>query len=144
MCSEVITSGIRLLIGAVLWSLLALPAAAHPGHGHHNDGSEVVAVAVAPVVHRDVRREAQAIATIATSAVLSGCCSCSGQSGCCSGFGCGLGMTCGATSCNPGTGAALVLGAVGLAPPAKAAPACRSGRLLAGDAPGPDDRPPRV
>ena len=34
MCFRVIISGVRLLIGAVLWSLLALSAIAHPTHAN--------------------------------------------------------------------------------------------------------------
>lgn len=141
MCSRVITSGLRLLIGAVLWSLLALSAVAYPGHVHRNDTSEAVAVSTfATGVHRDFTGAAR---LIAISAVQSGCGTCSGQNGCCAGSGCGLGMTCGAASCSPGGGAALVLCAAGLTLPTTAAIACHYDQLLVGHTLGPDDRPPR-
>ena len=143
MYARVIGSGLRLLIAAALYSLSALPAAAHPGHRH--DTTAVIAVAaddtlVSRASSSDVEQGAQVIAAPAPALVSSFCCC--GQSGCCASSGCGLGMTCG--SCGASGNALVVSHAVRVASPAKAAIACLSDQLLAGDAASPDDRPPRV
>lgn len=143
VCTPVIGLGLRLLIAAMLCSLLALPAAAHPGHVHDTTVHIVVA-APDTLVKRassgDVDRGAQVVASAPPTLVFS---CCSTQGGCCAGSGCCSGMACGSGSCCHG-GSALVLShAVRVARPAKVAPASRSDRSLAGYAAGPDDRPPR-
>jgi hypothetical protein len=145
VCTRVIGSGLRLLIAAAFCSLLALPAAAHPGHGH--DRSALIAVvALDALVDRasagDVGQGEQVTAAPAPALDSSSCCC--GQSGCSAGSGCGSGMASGSGSCGQCSGALVLSYALCVAPLAKGAVACLSDQLLAGDAPGPGDRPPRV
>jgi len=70
-----------------------------------------------------------------------GCC---GQSGCCAGSGCGSGMGCGSGSCGYGSSTLVLSHTVCVTPPVNGAVAFLSNQVLAGDAPGPNDRPPRV
>ena len=145
MRTGVIISGLRLLIAAVLCSLLALPAAAHSGHGH--DASALTAALDALVDRanaRDVGSGAQVIAASASALHSSSCCCCCGQSGYCEFSGCGSGLACESGSCSHVNGALALLSAARVAPSAKGEVACLSDQLLAGDAPGPDDRPPRL
>ncbi len=145
VCTRFIDPGLRLLIAAALCSLLALPAAAHPGHGHDTPAPFAVP-ALDTLIDRasssGVDQGAQMIAAPAPALVFS--CCCRGQNGCCTDCDCGVTMTCASGSCGSCNAAAVLSYAVRVAPSAKGAVATLSDQVLAGDAPGPDDRPPRV
>lgn len=136
--------GLQMLIAVMISALLAMPAAAHPGHVHDTP-ARVAAVTldalIVQVSSDDFDQQEQVIA-IAARPLMSSCCCC-GQNGCCTASGCNAGMTCGSGSC--GSGNALVLSHAGyVAPLAKRASAAHSDQILAGKTRGPDDRPPRV
>lgn len=144
MCTRVIGSGLRLLVAALLCWLLTLPAAAHFGHGR--DMSALIKIATFDVLvdrasSRDASQGARVIAAPAPALVSSCCC---GQSGCCVGSGLGSGMACGPGSCGHGSGALDWSHPVRIEPSAMGAGICLFDQLLAGVAPGPDDRPPRL
>lgn len=140
VCDLVTGSVLRLLIAAVLASLLALPAVADRGHGPDTSVTNVVAVFDTSVAQaRSVDRlqgkqEVRAYALASTSC----CCGLGANS---TTSGCGSGMTCGSASCGH-SNVALSYSA-DTARTAKAMVAYVSEHLLAGLALGPDDRPPR-
>lgn len=145
MCFRVITSGVRLLIAAVFFLLLAFPAAAHPGHDH--GASPLIAVAALDALldqasSGELGTGEQVIAA-PTQAPITSCCCCR-HDGCCTGVGCGTGMAAGSGSCDYSGSAIVGSHAVRVAFSAKGAVARLSDQLLAGDAPSPNDRPPRV
>ena len=141
MCELVTGSALRLLIAAVLALLLALPAAAHRGHGPDTSVANVGAVLDTSVDQaRSVDRPRDKQEVRAYALVSSSCCCGLGANSTTSG--CGSGITCGSGSCGHSSGLALSYGA-NTARTAKAMVAYVSEHLPAGLAPGPDDRPPR-
>ena len=140
--SELVTGfGLRLLIAAVLATLLALPAAAHRGHGPDTSVANVGAVLDTSVDQaRSVDRLQDKQEVRASALVSSSCCCGLGANSTTSG--CGTGMTCGSGSCGHSSSVVLSYGA-DTARAAKAMIAYASEHLLAGLAPGPNDRPPR-
>ena len=127
MCTRFIDPGLRLLIAAALCSLLALPAAAHPGHGHDTPAPFAVP-ALDTLIDRasssGVDQGAQMIAAPAPALVFS--CCCRGQNGCCTDCDCGVTMTCASGSCGSCNAAAVLSYAVRVAPSAKGAVATLS------------------
>jgi hypothetical protein len=144
VCARVIWSGVGLLIAAVLHSLFIFPAAAHSGHGH-DAAVSIIATAPDGLVDResagDVAQDDHLIVAYA-AASLSSPCWC-GRTGSSMGCGCGCGMACGSGSCGHASGVLTSWRAVDVELPAKGV-GCLSSRLLAGYAPGPDERPPRT
>jgi hypothetical protein len=133
--------GLRLLITAVLATLLALPAAAHQGHGPDTSVTNVGAVLDISVDQaRSVDRLQDKQEVRASALVSSSCCCGLGANSTTSG--CGTVMACGSGSCGHSSSVVLSYGA-DTARTAKAMIAFVSEHLLAGLAPGPDDRPPR-
>lgn len=142
MCTKAMKSGVSLLIAAVLWSLVALPAVAHLEHTH-----EVSAAVGSSTSHtvtdvdlgtdRDAFPERQVTTAPALMIVLSCCGKLSGFS--CS---CERGMVCGSASCGSCSGALLGSHVIDLIVPVRALAACYPNILLTGDVPGPHDRPP--
>jgi hypothetical protein len=135
--TRVIVSGVRLLIAAVLCSLLTMPAAAHPRHD--NDASALISVAAPDTLADqatadDVGRGERVIAAPAL-----GCC---GPSDCSTG--CACGMASGSGTCGHAGGALAFSYAVRIPPSASSAHNSRSEQLLAGEDLCPGDRPPTV
>ena len=142
MCTKAMKSGVSLLIGAVLWSLMALPAVAHFGHTHQvsaavGSSTSHTVTDVDPGTERDAFPERQVTTAPALMMVLS-CC------GKVSGCSYGLGMVCGSASCGACNGALLISHVVDLVVPVAASVAIYPNLLLTSDVPGPHDRPPRV
>ena len=140
--SELVTGfGLRLLIAAVLATLLALPTAAHPGHGLDTPVTNVGAVFDTSLDQaRSVDRRQDEQEVRASALASSSCCCGLGANSTTSGS--GSGMTCGSGASGHSSGLELSYGA-DTARTAKAMFAYVSEHLLAGLAPGPDDRPPR-
>ena len=140
--SELVTGfGLRLLIAAVLATLLALPAAAHRGHGPDTSVTNVGAVLDTSVDQTRSVDRLQDRQEVRASALASSSCCC-GLGANSTPSGCGTGMTCGSGSCGHNSSVVLSYGA-DTARAAKAMIAYASEHLLAGLAPGPNDRPPR-
>jgi hypothetical protein len=142
VCKLVTGFGLRLLIAAVLATLLALPAAAHRGHGQET------AVTSSGAVLDNLADQARSVAQLADkqearsyARASPSCCCRLGANFMASGS--GSGMTCGSGASGHISGLALPYGA-DTAGPAKAMFAYISEYLLAGLAPGPGDRPPRA
>src|SRR5581483_5424998 len=141
VCELVTGSALRLLGAAVLALLMALPAAAHPGHGPDAPVTNVGTVLDISVNQARTVDQLQDKQEVRASALASSSC-CYGLSANYATAGCASGVTCGSGSCGHSSGVALSYGP-DTARTAKAMVAYVSDHLLAGLAPGPDDRPPR-
>lgn len=141
VCELVTRSALHLLVAAVLALLMALPAAAHPGHG---PDAHVTNVGTVLDISVDQARTVDQLPhkhEVQVSALVSSSCCC-GLSTSYTTSGCASGMTCGSGSCGHSSGVAVSYGP-DTARTAKAMVAYASEHLLAGLVPGPDDRPPR-
>jgi hypothetical protein len=143
VCSSVALLGLRLLVAAALCSLVVLPAAAHPGHGHDRPAIGTLVAFDAPVdriAHQDARQGEETVTASAVEAFALAACLCQ-RGG--SFMSCGFGTTCACGSCGHGGALAASYSADPLL--------CANGKvvalrqqLLAGLDPTPDDRPPRL
>ena len=144
MSARVIVSGVRLLIAAVLCSLLTVPAAAHSQHG--NAASVFLAVAASDTLANQAtsadggRREL----AIAAPATFDACSCCWGPSNCSTGCGCAYGTACGSGACCHASGALAYSSNVSVTPSLGVAENSRSDQFLAGEDLCPGDRPPAV
>ena len=139
MHDRFVMSVLRLLVGAVLWSLLALPASAYP---EYDRSSSNIALINAFTSARAVVSDLQQFGNQACSEGDLRCCHGCGES---SGRGAySANMTCGSAPCwSSGSVSSASLQA-GLVGGARTLPTRPYGQHLAGRAPEPHERPPRI